>query len=179
MMCAQAGDFNGDGKDDFIKPFCPGCTTAAWTMHLSRGDGTFYQSTLFGEKHHDPDDKYLVADVTGDGAQDLIVLRDDGANQVLTTAASPPADLMVKATDGLGLSAQIGYVPLRPSILPRGSRPGWVGVTTPIEAPRSQRRARPWTCKRRCTSCRTPSGTRRCRDQRIGFDGHDEVRIAA
>jgi len=63
------GDFNGDGKDDLV--LSDGSTV--FQIWYSKGDGTFYQSTLLGLGDQVQGGAFEVGDFNGDGRIDLAV----------------------------------------------------------------------------------------------------------
>ncbi|GAB4532484.1 MAG: hypothetical protein Tsb0014_16970 [Pleurocapsa sp.] len=87
------GDFNGDGKDDFIRQ----PKTATETTHknpqvyLSNGDGSFNYSTqiIWGAKEGQGnqalkgDEKVIVADYNGDNYDDFLVQRAKGGGNFI------------------------------------------------------------------------------------------------
>ncbi|MEQ4722448.1 VCBS repeat-containing protein [Nonomuraea sp. B19D2] len=74
MAGVHRGDFNGDGKQDFVHYVAIGSESSHWRAHLSDGDGYVHQN--WGENvwaARDTEDFGVhVADFDGDGKDDLV-----------------------------------------------------------------------------------------------------------
>jgi RHS repeat-associated protein len=96
-------DYDGDGRDDLIVRH-----TASGSLHVFYGSG----NGLTG-----PVDtgismtEFSIADVNGDGFSDLAG-NTPGGQFVLRLHSSTPADLLLTATDGFGVTATFTYAPL-------------------------------------------------------------------
>ena len=108
------GDFNGDGKTDFIHFFDK---THAF-LWLSRGNGTFevtaVPQSMDSDLRGDANYKFLQGDFNGDGKSDLLhVIGKEGARVWIQNG--PFCDLLTHAIDGQQNEVEITYAPLTDS----------------------------------------------------------------
>lgn len=66
LLC---GEFNGDGKNDFI--LTPPKNSSSWFIYCSKGDGTFEKKALSITSRVETS-KFMLQDVNGDGQTDLV-----------------------------------------------------------------------------------------------------------
>ncbi|MHB8746299.1 MAG: glycoside hydrolase family protein [Gammaproteobacteria bacterium] len=111
------GDYNGDGKTDFIKQ-----DGTSWggggTLYLSKGDGTFTTIALGAGTWNRDYTSLITGDYNGDGKTDFI--KQDGTSwggggTLLKTNPSGISDLMSAIANGLGATTTITYKPLTDS----------------------------------------------------------------
>jgi VCBS repeat protein/centrosomal CEP192-like protein/ASPM-SPD-2-Hydin domain-containing protein len=111
---AVAGDFNGDGNQDFVEYNNLGCPTLAW-FFPGKGDGTFGAGigsslgacyTLFSTT------RLVAADFNGDGKLDLAT--------VISTGTGPAVAILLGNGDGTFQAPRLTPAP--------GTRPTWLEV---------------------------------------------------
>ncbi len=106
-------DWNGDGRDDLLLR-----GASNWHVSLSRGDSL--APIVDTGIPHDGGTAFAGMDTDGNGLADLLA---QGSGQVrLRLKSGPPPDLMLSATDGFGVTAELEYRPLTDaSVHQRGS----------------------------------------------------------
>ncbi len=129
------GDFNGDGLQDFIrqerKGFSSGDDNGSFSVHLSRGDGSFDSYTPAGSEYQvrlkadytnsaDSDGVVItVGDYNGDGIDDFMAMKkkssEGSASYWVYLSKGPMPDLLTSFTDGLNKTTAIVYKPLTDS----------------------------------------------------------------
>jgi len=105
---AIVGDFNGDGKTDFIMVGSPNMY-----VYLSNGDGTFAsqeQPMGFGGGFGPGCCTAIVGDFNGDGTADFIMVGSPNMYVYLSNVHAP--DLLSSITTGLGAMTALTYLPL-------------------------------------------------------------------
>jgi RHS repeat-associated protein len=79
-------DVNGDGKADMIE-VCGNsarCGTSTWTRHIWLSNGSaFTSSGQDGSMYYNVNSQFLIADVNGDGKQDMVELWPYNGTQIL------------------------------------------------------------------------------------------------
>jgi Insecticide toxin TcdB middle/N-terminal region/FG-GAP-like repeat len=106
-----AGDFNGDGKADFLMFAGQGI----WTF-VSNGDGTFMgvksNSPAAWGSFGSPPSTYaqIVGDFNGDGKADFLMFSGDTVWAFLANGVA--VDLIGSIATGLGATTAVGYAPL-------------------------------------------------------------------
>lgn len=99
----EAHDWNSDGRDDLL---LRGATT--WRVATSTGNsvGAIADTGIAREGST----AAIATDANGDGLRDLVTRAGGGLRVRLKNG--PPADLLLAASDGFGVSAQFTYRPL-------------------------------------------------------------------
>ncbi len=110
------GDFNGDGKTDFIKQ-----DNTPWqglgTVYLSRGDGTFNTIDMGSPGTWNRDYTNLIpGDFNGDGKMDFIKQNGTAWQGLAILYSNTPAnkvsDFLTSVTNGLGATTTITHKPI-------------------------------------------------------------------
>ena len=129
------GDFNGDGKTDFLTTGDKNSTK--WEMNFSRGvlSGTFFESSPFTTSYFSQKDKTVYGeDMNGDGLDDIVVIdkKDINRNVMVPVLKSSNTylygDLVHEATYDYTLSFQHNS----------GNRAEWVYSLLPQKAEERQ-----------------------------------------
>ena len=76
------GDFNADGKDDYLYSAHNGTGLTYWPLRVSSGLGTFFHSGYVPSPFDPTAFDVNVADVNGDGYADLLTVKKSGSGQI-------------------------------------------------------------------------------------------------
>ncbi|MBD2412832.1 S8 family serine peptidase [Nostoc calcicola FACHB-3891] len=96
-----AGDFNGDGRDDFANVFND-VNQASIDVHLSNGSSLIHERWATGQGGFWNDQKWLAGDFNGDGLDDLANVFND-ANQASIDVNSANKSPNYSSINGYGL----------------------------------------------------------------------------
>ena len=102
------GDFNGDGKTDFLISPVKASGSRDWEIYSSKGDGTFEFTALIitGKR---PESRFITQDMNGDGHTDLVEVYDYNTQSHLSVYFI--ADNKYKDSQQIGFPEQTVLIP--------------------------------------------------------------------